>query len=145
LKPDRSPAGIEFKDVDGSPTHKLMLADKDAELSKLAYGQRPAEELYDKTEDPFCLNNLASNPEYRQIMDSFWKVMQEDLKKGGDPRMLGYGDIWESYPRYSKTRDYPGFNTSKKYNPEYVDKAIRLMNEVGITNTAYEVRAKSRL
>ena len=141
LKPERSPTGIEFKDVDGCPSHSLMLEDKDADLSKLAYGQRPAEELYDKTEDPFCLNNLASNPEYRPIMDRFWKLMQDDLTKGGDPRMLGYGDIWESYPRYSKTRDYPGFKTSKKYNPEYVDKAIRQMSAVGITNRAYEARA----
>jgi N-sulfoglucosamine sulfohydrolase len=140
LKPDRSPTGLEFKDVDSSPSHSLMLEDEDAKLSKLAYGQRPAEELYDKSADPYGLNNLASNPEYRPIMDRFWTTMQADLKKGGDPRMNGYGDIWESYPRYSKTRNYPGFHASNTYNPEFVIKAIGQMNAVGITNRAYEAR-----
>ena len=141
LKSDRSPTGLEFKDVDSSPSHSLMLEDEDAKLSKLAYGQRPAEELYDKSADPYCLNNLASNPEYRPIMDRIWNLMQADLKKSGDPRMNGYGDIWESYPRYSKTRDYPGFHAENTYNPEFVKKAIRQMNAVGITNKAYEARA----
>lgn len=142
LKPERSPAGREYKDVGDGPTHALMLKNMDSELSQLAYGQRPLEELYDRQKDPYCLNNLAKSPEYRAVMDQMWQEMKTDLTKAGDPRMLGYGDIWESYPRYLKTRDYPGFKSRGKYNPEYVDKAIQQMKAVGISNPAYEQRSK---
>ncbi|MBF0197501.1 MAG: sulfatase [Planctomycetes bacterium] len=142
LKPERSPVGIELKDVDGCPTHEYMTQNRADQLSKIAYGQRPKEELYDKINDPYCLNNLASNPEYRPLMDDMWKQIQEDLKEAGDPRFCGYGDIWESYPRYSFTRKYPGFNKSKCYNPEYVKRALKQMKAAGIKNDAYESRAK---
>jgi N-sulfoglucosamine sulfohydrolase len=29
------------------------------------------------------------------------------LKKTGDPRALGHGDIWETYRRYSRIRSFP--------------------------------------
>jgi len=142
LKPERSPTGQEYNDVDGSPSHSLMLEDKRSELSQLAYGPRPLEELYDRQNDPYCLNNLANNPEYRAVMDRMWQEMSADLAKAGDPRLLGYGDIWESYPRYSRMRDFAGFNESGKYNPEYVDKAVDQMKKVDVQNPAYEQRAK---
>ena len=142
LKPDRSPAGREYKDVDGCPSHTVMTKDIDSHLSKLAYGIRPLEELYDREKDPYNLNNLAKNPEYVAVMGRMWEVMKEDLGKAGDPRIARYGDIWESYPRYSKMRKYPGFNTSGKYNLEYVEKAKKAMAEAGVSNPGYEERAK---
>jgi len=142
LFPERSPTGIEYKDVDSSPSHSLMLDNMDSKLSQLAYGQRPLEELYDKVSDPFCLNNLAGNPEYRPILDAMNEKLQSELRKGGDPRALGYGDIFDSYPRYSSTRAYPGFNTSGKYNPEYVERARAQMKQLGIENPGYEQRVK---
>ena len=143
LFPGRSPTGIEFKDVDGSPSHSLMLSDMDSELTQLAYGPRPLEELYDKENDPYCLENLASNPEYRPILDAMNLILQEELRKGGDPRIVGYGDIFDSYPRYSSTRAYPGFNTSGKYHPVYVEKAREQMKQLGISAPGYERRVEA--
>ncbi len=140
--PERLPTGIEYKDVDGSPSHSLMLGDMDSELSQLAYGPRPAEELYDQVEDPYCLENLALNPEYKPILEQLGTRLEEALRKGGDPRILGYGDVFDSYPRYSSTRDYPGFQTSGKYNPEYVERTLKQMKALGISNPAYEARVK---
>ena len=142
LFPGRSPAGFEFKDVDSSPSHLLMLESMDSELTQLAYGPRPFEELYDKEKDPYCLNNLAANPEYRSILDEMNEQLQSELHKGGDPRILGYGDIFDSYPRYSSTRQYPGFNTSGKYHPEYVKRARSQMKDLGISNPGYERRLR---
>jgi len=142
LKPERSPTGRKYNDVDGSPSHTVMIKDMNSRLSKLAYGQRPLEELYDRQKDPYCLNNLAQNPEYRTVMDKMWQIAKQDLTKSGDPRFNGYGDIWESYPRYSKMRKYQGFNESGKYNPEYVEKAKKQMKDTGVSNAAYEQRAK---
>lgn len=143
LYPGRSPTGIEYKDVDGSPSHSLMLSDMDSELSRLAYGPRPLEELYDKESDPYCLNNLANNPEYRPILDVMNMALEDELRKGGDPRIVGYGDIFDSYPRYSSTRAYPGFNTSGKYHPVYVEEAREQMRLLGISNPGYERRVQA--
>ena len=140
LHPERSPTGIEYKDVDGSPSHSLMLENMDSKLSKLAYGARPLEELYDKESDPYCLNNLASNPEYAPILEKLGARLEEELRKGGDPRILGFGEVFDSYPRYSSTRNYPGFNESGRYNPEFVKEALDNMKSLGIENPAYEGR-----
>ena len=142
LHPERSPTGIEYKDVDGSPSHSLMLSDMDSRLSKLAYGQRPLEELYDKENDPECINNLATKPEYNPILEKLGTRLESELRKGGDPRILGYGEVFDSYPRYSTTRGYPGFNTSGKYNPEFVESALEKMKRLGIENPAYEDRVE---
>ncbi len=143
LHPERSPTGIEFKDVDGSPSHSLMLASPDSGLSQLAYGDRPYEELYDKENDPYCVNNLAGNPEYAPILEQLGERMEAALRETGDPRILGYGDVFDSYPRYSGTRAYPGFNTSGKYNPEYVKRALAQMEALGVENPAYEARVQA--
>jgi len=141
LHPERLPVGIEYKDVDASPSHSLMLANMDSKLSQLAYGPRPLEELYDRENDPYCLNNLATNPEYKPILDKLWGRLEQELRKGGDPRVLGYGEIFDSYPRYSSTRDYPGFKQSGRYNPEFVRIALEKMKALGIGNPGYEARA----
>ena len=142
LHPERSTTGIEYKDVDGSPSHTLMLSDMDSRLSQQAYGPRPHEELYDRENDSECLNNLATNPEYKPILEKLGARLENELRKGGDPRILGYGEVFDSYPRYSTTRKYPGFNASGKYNPEFVESALKKMKALGIENPAYEDRVK---
>lgn len=142
IHPERLPVGIKYNDVDGSPTHSLMLDNMNSELSQLAYADRPLEELYDRESDPYCLNNLASNPEYQSVLKKLWGQLEDKLRKGGDPRVLGYGDIFDSYPRYSGTRDFPGYSISSKYNPEYVERARAQMKALGITNSAWEDRVK---
>jgi uncharacterized sulfatase len=43
------------------------------------------------------------------------------LREQGDPRALGTGDIFESYPRVSRMRpELGGFAERGEYNPKYM-------------------------
>ena len=131
VKPDRWPAGDPtgsgrpegYHDIDASPTKTFMIRHKDEpgvkKYFRLGFGKRPEEELYDMKNDPGCVKNLAYAPEYKEIKDKLQAQLKRELKQQGDPRMLGYGDIFESYPRYSHMRDFPGFKKSGEYNPKY--------------------------
>ncbi len=132
FKPERWPAGDPrvlnadgslgkingaFFDIDIGPTRDLLLKNHDAaELGKyfqLAVAKRPAEELFDIQKDPACLKNLAGDPAFAQVKDELSRQMTEYLKKTGDPRVTGNGDIWENYPRYSNVRKFPAPEQSK--------------------------------
>jgi len=43
----------------------------------------------------------------------------DKLKKQGDPRVTGNGDIFESYPRFGAMRNFPGFKKRGEYNPAF--------------------------
>jgi arylsulfatase A-like enzyme len=45
---------------------------------------RPAEELYDLKEDPYELNNLATNPEYKSTLNNYATVLDQWIKKTDD-------------------------------------------------------------
>ncbi len=68
--------------------------------------KRPAEELYAIKEDPAALMNLADRPERAADLKRLRAELEQYLKKTGDPRVLGHGDIFESYPRYSPIRKF---------------------------------------
>lgn len=138
LKPERWPAGDPapegstrehslwpgYHDIDNSPT-KLMLIENSAQYPnffKLGYEKRQAEELYQIKDDPACLKNLAANPNYQRTKAKLRNILETDLKAQGDPRMIGNGDIFESYPRFGAMRDFPGFKEKGKYNPNYQKK-----------------------
>ena len=89
-------------------------------LFEMTYGKRPAEELFNIKKDPFCLDNLAEKIEYSEVKADLRNRLDEKLTTLNDPRMNGYGDIFESYPRYGSMRDdLGGFNKEGEYNPEY--------------------------
>ncbi|NQU54861.1 MAG: sulfatase [Bacteroidetes bacterium] len=112
-----------YHDVDGSPSKQFLLDEKDVwpKYFDLAYGKRPAEQLYDIKNDPGCVNNLADNPELLRVKEDLNKVLMDELKKQGDPRVLGNGDIFESYPRFGSMRNFPGFKERGKYNPAFIN------------------------
>ena len=126
FKPDRWPAGDPrglnndgslgpmhgaYCDIDGGPTLKFLVEKcEDPALGKflqLAVAGRPAEELYDITKDPGCLENLAAASSYAAVKQGLSRQLLDYLKQTGDPRVVGDGDIWESYPRYSPIRKFP--------------------------------------
>ena len=69
--------------------------------------KRPAEELYDIKADPGCLNNLAQNPEFEATRKQLSSQLESFLTETGDPRLVGDGEIFETYKRYGKHRTFP--------------------------------------
>jgi len=110
-----------FHDIDNSPTKVMLIENqkKYPQFFKLGYEKRPAEELYNIKDDAACLKNLAADPKFQQIKNDLRKMLENDLKAQGDPRMTGNGDIFDSYPRFGAMRDFPGFKEKGKYNPKY--------------------------
>lgn len=123
MKPDRWPAGdpvANFADIDDGATKTWMLAHRDHPLFERSFGRQPEELLFDVVADPGCLRNLAPNPAYAKRRKRLRAVLEKALTAHGDPRLLGQGDIWESYPRYSPMRKIlGGFVEEGQYNPAY--------------------------
>lgn len=138
LRPDRWPAGDPpargqdgripaaampgYFDIDDpSPTKLLMLKERHRwpERFQEGFARRPAMQLFDIRQDPGCRIDLAGNPVFAAIRDSLYRQLTTLLTQQKDPRMLGYGDIFESYPRFGKMRDLPGFRKRGAYNPAF--------------------------
>ena len=113
LKPELWPScdpETGYLNTDGSPTKTAILqmhrSGADSTLWNLAFGKRPAEELYDITTDPRCLLNLAGNPEFAKKKNQLHRILFRDLKSQKDPRVTGNGDIFDSYPFFEQEDFY---------------------------------------
>ena len=100
--------GSGFHDVDGSPSLSYIVKNRNDSMVKQLFLKaldfRPEYELYDVSKDRGCLNNLASNPEFKPRLEELSSKLNERLKSDKDPRVSGNGDIWETYERYSGLR-----------------------------------------
>jgi arylsulfatase A-like enzyme len=130
LFPDRWPAGTPdyskcvikggwYADTDNGPTKSYMVdnKDKDAEharLYELSFGKRPPSELYDLKKDPFQLNNLAGNPEYSAIMLQLSTQLTAELTRTEDPRIIGGGEKFDTFPYAGGSPKFPGLPKSPK-------------------------------
>ncbi|HAY81962.1 MAG TPA: heparan N-sulfatase [Planctomycetaceae bacterium] len=105
------PAHGGYHDIDGCPSLDFLIAHADdAKLGpflELAVGLRPRDELFDIRKDPGCLHNLAAQPAFQEIKTTLSRQLMEYLRQTGDARVLGTGDVWESYPRVSSLRWFP--------------------------------------
>lgn len=97
---------IPFGEVDSSPTKSLMMGHRDvdgiAKLAALAFGMRPAEELYDVEKDPHQMVNLAGTRGMESVQVSMKAKLFEYLRQTGDPRVVGGSVDWDYYPYYGK-------------------------------------------
>ena len=93
-----------------------------------AFGLRPEFELYDMNSDPFALHNLAGIQEYEQVFDSLFRKLKQQLVDNEDPRLVGEGDIWESYPRFMGIRNFNGDHPAHRgvYNDHYIQAGQRI-------------------
>jgi hypothetical protein len=66
------------------------------ELYALAFGKRPAEELYDCLKDPEQLVNVAGDPAYVKIKEELSARLMEQLLATEDPRVTGGGDAFDT-------------------------------------------------
>ncbi len=120
FKPERWPAGGPgaYGDIDGSPSKDYMMANRKAKrvshLFRLAFGKRPAEELYDLTKDPAQMNNVADLPDYAEEKKTLSAELDRWMADMKDPRATGQGDVFDRYPYYGRVRR----ETPKRRNVE---------------------------
>lgn len=122
LRPERWPAGDSvlywshgaYGDVDGSPSKRFILANqhlpvaalrphrklKNLTYYQLAFGFRPAYELYDLKKDPDQLINVAKDPAYRKTLAQLQTTLLHWMEETGDPLAAGGEDPFEKYPFY---------------------------------------------
>ena len=109
---DRWPAGnpeTGYLNVDGSPTKTQVLQsrrlDETADLWYLSFGKRMGEELYNIHVDRECMTNLINDKEKSSLVDELRLLLLSKLKEQEDPRVLGNGDIFDSYMYMGKERN----------------------------------------
>ena len=114
FEPDRWPAGspdptvcnrlIPFGEYDSSPTKTYMIEHQYdhgvAELAHLAFGKRPAEELYILKDDPHQMRNVAGSRGFEVIQTDLRKRLFAHLERTQDPRVVGGPIEWDYYPHY---------------------------------------------
>jgi len=121
-EPTRWPAGdpdasvcaraIPYGEVDSSPTKRLMMDGQEnpnlRSFHHLAFGHRPAEELYDLQQDPGQLVNLAGDPQFAADKKRLRERLVQRLVETQDPRQTGGEVSWDYYPYYGtrKNRDW---------------------------------------
>lgn len=116
FKPDRWPQfdppmtkGLRTHgDFDGGPT-KAWYAENQGDprykpAMELAWGLRPAEELYDLNKDVDQMTNLADDPKHAAIKAELAGKLMDVLVAGEDPRIVGEGDAFDKPPYWKKTR-----------------------------------------
>ena len=83
---------IPFGEVDTSPTKTFMMEHRDqhgvARLAALAFGMRPAEELYDVRRDPHHMHNLIDDPAHQDTRRQLARQLMAVLEAEGDPRVV---------------------------------------------------------
>jgi len=127
LKPQRWPMGeppgyfCHTKMINPTKSHILEHKDDSARYYyRITFAKRSVEELYDIIADPHCLNNLADKREFTETKNRLWTVLRDRLTAQGDPRTLGFGDIFDSYPVFGGIQPtIPGFKEIGKYNPAF--------------------------
>ncbi|MEM7143803.1 MAG: sulfatase [Verrucomicrobiota bacterium] len=116
FEPSRWPSGspdptvcarsIPYGEIDTSPTKTFMMENRNqhgvAELAELAFGMRPAEELYEITSDPWQMRNLAGAINHAETQQKLREQLFTYLKETKDPRLTGGEVLWDYYPYYGK-------------------------------------------
>ena len=140
FEPQRWPAGnpeTGYLNCDGSPTKtECLQARKDpatAQYWRWSFGRRAEDELYCVETDPECLHNLIADPQYAELEAKLKKQLLVELKSQADPRILGNGQIFDTYEyAHPATRDFyerfingeklrAGWVSPSDFEPEPID------------------------
>jgi uncharacterized sulfatase len=126
FKPDRWPAGDPeiFADIDAGPSKDFVVNNRERAEGRryfdLACGKHGPEQLYDIHKDPGCTNDLSASAAHADTRKRLRAQLEGELTRWKDPRMLGTGDAFDSYPRFSPMRPaLGGFAEQGAYNPKY--------------------------
>ena len=108
---DRWPAGnpeTGYLNCDGGATKSYILNQRrihgKMEYWELNFGKRVSEELYHIETDPYCMINLTENSDYASKLEELRAEMIWRLTEQGDPRVLGNGEVFMSYPYAQSNR-----------------------------------------
>lgn len=127
FEPTRWPSGspdptvcarsIPYGEIDSSPTKTYMMEHRNehgvARLAELAFGMRPAEELYDLRKDPHQMHNVAGNVRYLEVQSRLRQQLFDHLRQTKDPRVIGGKVEWDYHPYYGKIST-KGWTVDKK-------------------------------
>ncbi|MDB2642795.1 hypothetical protein N9Y55_03055, partial [bacterium] len=116
FEPSRWPSGspdasvcarsIPYGEIDSAPTKTFLMEHRNehgvARLAELAFGMRPAEELYDLKSDPDQMVNLAGTVGVAETQAALRKRLFDHLEATEDPRVVGGTVDWDFYPYYGK-------------------------------------------
>lgn len=108
---------IPYGEIDSAPTKTFMMEHRNehgvARLAELAFGMRPAEELYDLKTDPHQMVNLAGSSRIAETQAVLRKQLFDHLESTKDPRVVGGVVHWDHYPYYGKLST-PGWTVDPK-------------------------------
>jgi len=101
-----------FTDIDAAPTKSYIIENMEDKNVRPYFdwsvAKRPEFEFFYLKEDPYCLANLAGDNKYSDIEKEMKNELIAELKKSGDPRVVGPDtEIFDSYIRYSRMREFP--------------------------------------
>ncbi len=122
FEPDRWPAcnpETGYLNCDAGATKTFILDACRATGSdphwSLCFGKRPADELYDLSNDIDCVVNLATSDSASKQVESMRDRMFDLLRSQGDPRMAGNGKVFDEYLHSSESHRgfYERFMTYK--------------------------------
>lgn len=120
-EPDRWPAcnpETGLGNCDDSPT-KSFLVQEQGKFYNLAFGKRPAYELYRISDDPECMNNLAADTAMAEIRKGLLDKMEKMLIEEKDPRALGQGAIFDTYKYVgSRKKSYDTWQQEQQLKPK---------------------------
>ena len=106
--PDQAPMGWWYSDCDDGPTKSVIIRERRkpgrAVYYDLCFAKRPAEELYDLASDPDQLHNLSADPAHADTLARLAAQLMADLEATADPRVLGGGDQFDTFPYYGRSR-----------------------------------------
>jgi len=127
-EPNRWPTGrpeTGYLDCDGSPSKTILLDGYKTpthNLWELSFGKRVSEEFYDLKNDPDCMMNLAGNTEDRAKQKYWSDLMVTTLTEQKDPRALGKGAIFETYPVFPNQQGfYKKYTSGKEMKHSWVN------------------------
>ncbi len=93
---------ICYADMDASPTKAWLVMHRQdptwARYIDLAFGRRPAEELYDLRGDPDQIRNVAEDPSYSAVKAEMSRRLMQILREQNDPRVTDDGGMFERPP-----------------------------------------------
>ncbi len=131
FEPERSPVGEPgiFRDCAPGPTTTFMLKNRREfpHQYALCFDHRPAEELYRRTDDSGCINNLIGDPNLKSVHQELKTRLETCLHEINDPRITGQGWQFDCVPYYGGGVDnfvdlqFPKIN-QKKIQTHFIPK-----------------------